>query len=253
LGRTLINDPASKLDTLDRMLADWMVAHEGGPPAELKQLERWADGKLDGPQALRELCDRMSILAYGALGWQQPSCLYGFRVFLRALRDAYFVQAKMFGLEQKLSQSPGVTGSPHKPKARELPDAWAGIYRGSIIAYRGPRSGDKELTSFAASKEARPLALGDPALHLSIVRNLSIGTPTLAGGGEDYFLITGYQGTLDRYYHLRVHSGTTEMVARDRYFAGSLPLDHVLVPDAEHHPDVNRYDLSPANPESAGG
>ncbi len=253
LSRTLINDPASKLETLDRMVNEWLRAHAGGPAAELKQLSRWDGGKLDGPQPLRDLCDRMSILAHGALGWQQPSSLYGFRVFLRALRDAFFVQAKLFGFEHKLSQSPGVVSNPHKPKSRELPDAWASIYRGSIVSHRAARVADQELTSFPSSRESRPLSLNDPALHLSIVRNLSIGAATLAGGGEDYFLITGYMGSLDRYYQLRVHTGTTEMVARDRYYSGSLPIDYVLVPDSDHHPDVSRYDLSPSHPETAGG
>src|SRR5262249_28565319 len=138
----------------------------------------------------------------------------------------------------KLSSGGGGAAVPHKPKAKELPDAWAAVYRGSIVSHRSARAMAQELTSFPSTKETRALAPADSALHLGIVRNLSIGTATLAGGGDDYYLITGYMGTLDRYYHLRVHTGTTEMVARDRYYAGHLPLDYILIPDSETHPDV---------------
>ncbi len=50
---------------------------------------------------------------------------------------------------------------------------------------------------------------------------------------------------------VQASSPSTEMVARNRY--ANLPIDYVLIPDSETHPDVSRYDLSPANPEASAG
>lgn len=250
-SRTLLNEPTSQLSDLEQLVDEWLGAHDSGPAAELAQLRRWSEGNVPGPKLLEDLCDRMAVLAHGALGWQQPSCLYGFRVFLRALRDAYVLQAKLFGLDAKLAKGKPTSATPHKPRPRELPDAWAFVYLGSIVSHRSARVMQSELMSFAASAEVRPLSAGDPALHLRIARNLSIGTSTLAGSGEDFFLITGYLASLDRYYQLRVHTGTTEMVPRERWSAGSLPLDYVLIDDSHANQDVARFDLSPADPEGS--
>lgn len=249
LSRTLLNDARSHLSQLDGVLRALRTARAQGPAEELALLSRWSFDDLGATPELEALIDRAHIVVRGATGTQQASCLYGLRLFLRALRDAYLVQARFFSMTHKIEQN----GTPNlsKPTLRELADAWAAVHLGAIIQHRAQRVFEQEPTSFESSTSVQLLRPEDPQPFGQVTRALSIGASALCGTGEDFFLIVGYVGSLDRYYCLRPLTGAAELAARQRLSRSQSPLDYLCIVDPALDAQTAKLALKAVSPESA--
>lgn len=252
-SRSLLNDKKTTLAHLVELLKMILAAHAVDQAAELALLSRWANDGIklpDKSDVLQDLCDRIYAVIRSATMGQRSLLLYGFRVFLRALRDAFIIQARIFGLEYKLeakaesrAKSPALSMAP-----RSIADAWAAVYLGSIMGYFGGRSRPGDMpTSFAAARSMTPLKTSDPRLHQQIVSALSVGTPALLSSNGQSFLLCGYSRALDRYCYLRLESGRSELVPRQQFMAGQDRLDFLLVDEVLANPDLRACDLRPAD------
>lgn len=248
LSRTLLNDARSHLSQLDGVLRALRTARAQGPAEELALLSRWSFDDLGATPDLEALIDRAHIVVRGATGPQQASCLYGLRVFLRALRDAYLVQARFFSMTHKIEQN----GTPNlgKPTLRELADAWAAVHLGAIIQHRAQRVFEQEPTSFESSTSVQLLRPEDAQPFGQVTRALSIGASALCGSGEDFFLIVGYVGSLDRYYCLRPLTGAAELLARQRLSRPQSPLDYLCIVDPALDSQTAKLGLKAVSPDA---
>ncbi|MFO0579585.1 MAG: hypothetical protein U1A78_36770 [Polyangia bacterium] len=255
MSRGLLNDPRSHIGQLDDLLravrsaraqstAQNAAQHAGD---ELALLDKWRGGG-SLPADLEALIDRANIVVRGAPAAQQASCLYGLRVFLRALRDAYLVQGRFFAMTHKTEAD----GKPNqgRPSLRELPDAWAAVHLGAIVQHRAQRVLGQEPTSFQSATSVQVLAPESAQPFAQVTRALSIGAAALGGSGEDFFLLVGYVGALDRFYCLRPLTGAAELVARTRLGRAQGSLDYLCVVDPGQDQQASRLGLTAVSPDA---
>jgi hypothetical protein len=83
-----------------------------------------------------------------------------------------------------------------------------------------------------------------------VQRALSSGAAALCGSGEDFFLIVGYVGSLDRYYCLRPLTGAAELTARQRLSRPQSPLDYLCIVDPGLDSQTAKLGLKAVSPDA---
>lgn len=128
--------------------------------------------------------------------------------FLRAVANAYALQASFFGLAHKLGSEPETTGA--VPSSAQLNEVWPRVYQVPVLRFVGARVPDALLKML---RQRGPAERMGPETAPAMRASIAAGVPCLCAAGRNAWLAAAARG--DGFVAFDVIAGTSGPAALD--------------------------------------